>query len=96
VVGKKKYVYDIWGDSVNTASRLESTAAIGMINVSESTYENTQEFFEFHSRGKVLAKSKGRIQMYALSRIRPELAEDDKGTKPNERFWRLYKGLRSD
>jgi class 3 adenylate cyclase len=64
VVGKNKFAYDIWGDAVNIASRMESSGEPGFINVSDTTYELAKEHFEFEYRGKVHAKNKGDIDMY--------------------------------
>jgi adenylate cyclase len=70
IVGVKKFQYDIWGDTVNTASRMESSGEIGKVNISETTYEllkNDPEF-EFDYRGKIEAKGKGKIKMYFISK----------------------------
>ncbi|MFN3530152.1 MAG: adenylate/guanylate cyclase domain-containing protein [Bacteroidia bacterium] len=69
IVGVKKFQYDIWGDTVNTASRIESSGEVGKVNVSQSTYELLKEdqAFEFESRGKVAAKGKGEIEMLFVS-----------------------------
>jgi class 3 adenylate cyclase len=64
IVGMKKYVYDIWGDTVNTAARMEQTSEIGKINITGSTYELVKDSFECEYRGKVDAKNKGKIDMY--------------------------------
>jgi adenylate cyclase len=64
IVGIKKFAYDIWGDAVNTASRMESSGEIGKVNISGSTYELVRDKFTFDYRGKVLAKNKGEIDMY--------------------------------
>lgn len=66
IVGVRKYVYDIWGDTVNTAARLESSSSPGKINVSESTYQLVKDRFSFTFRGKIGAKNKGNINMYFL------------------------------
>ena len=68
IVGIKKFAYDIWGDTVNIASRMESSGAPGKINVSESTYELVKDRFYFISRGKVEAKNKGLISMYFVEK----------------------------
>lgn len=66
IVGVKKFQYDIWGDTVNTASRMESTGEVGKVNISSSTYEIVKDnnIFKFEYRGKVEAKHKGAIDMY--------------------------------
>ena len=66
IVGVKKFAYDIWGDTVNTAARLEQNSEAGKINVSNSTYELAKNHFNFESRGKIPAKNKGMIEMYFL------------------------------
>ncbi len=70
IVGVKKFAYDIWGDTVNTASRMESSSSAGKINVSEATYQLTSDKFIFTSRGKIEAKHKGFIDMYFVDGIR--------------------------
>jgi class 3 adenylate cyclase/tetratricopeptide (TPR) repeat protein len=64
IVGLKKYAYDIWGDTVNTASRMESSGEAGKINISGSTYELIKDDFTCTPRGKVMAKNKGEVEMY--------------------------------
>jgi class 3 adenylate cyclase len=64
IVGKKKFAYDIWGDTVNIASRMESSSEPGKINISGSTYEFIKDQFECTYRGKIHAKNKGEIDMY--------------------------------
>lgn len=69
IIGVKKFQYDIWGDTVNTASRMESNSEVGKINISGETFEfikNDPEF-SFVSRGKIPAKGKGEIEMYFVS-----------------------------
>ncbi|MFM8349399.1 MAG: adenylate/guanylate cyclase domain-containing protein, partial [Bacteroidota bacterium] len=64
VVGKRKYAYDIWGDAVNIASRMESTGQPGKVNISAATYERIKQHFIFEYRGKLAAKNVGEIDMY--------------------------------
>ncbi|TAE13109.1 MAG: hypothetical protein EAZ95_11650 [Bacteroidetes bacterium] len=64
VVGDYKFAYDIWGDDVNTASRMESSGEAGKINISHTTYEIVKNNFICTHRGKINAKSKGEIDMY--------------------------------
>lgn len=68
VVGKKKFAYDIWGDAVNLASRMESSGEAGKVNISETTYELVKHYFECEYRGKVKAKNKGEVDMYFVNR----------------------------
>lgn len=68
VVGKKKYAYDIWGDTVNIASRMESNGEVGKVNVSAATYELVKDQFVCTYRGKIEAKNKGLIDMYFLEK----------------------------
>lgn len=64
IVGIKKFAYDIWGDTVNTAARLESEGKIGKVNISQNTFELVQDQFTCSYRGKIPAKNKGEIDMY--------------------------------
>ncbi len=64
VVGKKKYAYDIWGSTVNIASRMESNGTPGRVNISAHTYEIIKDRFECSHRGKIFAKSLGELDMY--------------------------------
>ncbi len=64
IVGVKKFAYDIWGDTVNMASRMESNSEAGKINISQATYELVKDAFKCSARGKIHAKGKGEIEMY--------------------------------
>ncbi len=70
IVGVKKFAYDIWGDTVNIASRMESSGEVGQVNISESTYAlvKNETGLTFTSRGKVQAKGKGEMEMYFVHR----------------------------
>ncbi len=69
IVGVKKFQYDIWGDTVNTAARMESSGEIGKVNISEDTYKLIKDDsqFNFEARGKIVAKGKGELKMYFVS-----------------------------
>jgi class 3 adenylate cyclase/tetratricopeptide (TPR) repeat protein len=71
IVGVKKFAYDIWGDTVNTAARMESSSEAGKINLSGATYERLKAEFDCTYRGKIAAKNKGEIDMYFLNGRRP-------------------------
>ncbi len=70
IVGVKKFQYDIWGDTVNTASRMESSGEIGKVNISQDTYAHIKDdpHFSFEARGKIKAKGKGKIDMYFVTK----------------------------
>jgi adenylate cyclase len=68
VVGKKKYAYDIWGSTVNIASRMESNGEPGLINISAATYEQIREHYDCVHRGKIFAKNIGEIDMYFVDK----------------------------
>jgi class 3 adenylate cyclase/Tfp pilus assembly protein PilF len=70
IIGIKKFAYDIWGDTVNIASRMESSGEPGKINISGSTYELVKDEFNCVYRGKVKAKNKGEIDMYFVESIK--------------------------
>jgi len=76
IVGIKKFQYDVWDDTVNTASRMESTGEVGKVNISQSIYELIQAaersrgapLFNFIHRGKIKAKGKGEMNMYFVTK----------------------------
>ena len=70
VVGRKKFTYDIWGDAVNVAARMESNGVAGRIALSESTYHRVKDQFECEHHGHIEAKNKGLLDMYFLHRIK--------------------------
>jgi adenylate cyclase len=84
VVGQKKLSYDIWGDTVNTASRMESSGGAGKINISGTTHEFVKDFFDCEFRGKMPVKYKGELEMYFVNGIIPELRDENNG--PNRKF----------
>lgn len=70
IVGVKKFQYDVWGDTVNTASRIESSGTVGKVNISESLYQliKDSDCFDFEFRGNIYAKGKGNINMYFVEK----------------------------
>lgn len=68
VVGRKKYAYDIWGNTVNIASRMESNGEIGKVNISAATFELVRSDFKCEHRGKISAKNVGEIDMYFVGK----------------------------
>jgi adenylate cyclase len=71
VIGRKKFIYDLWGDTVNTASRMESHGQPGRIHVTARTQGRLQSEYEFESRGEIEIKGKGRMTTYFLVGRRP-------------------------
>jgi guanylate cyclase len=70
VIGRKRFLYDLWGDAVNTASRMESHGAPGRIQITRATYELLGDEFECERRGTVEVKGKGRLETWYLVRRR--------------------------
>lgn len=86
VVGKRRFTFDIWGDAVNVAQRLEAACTPGRINIAASTSHYVGKLFETEPRGALEVKGKPPTEMYFLTRIRPEYSADAEGATPNERF----------
>ncbi len=95
VIGKKKFAYDVWGDTVNTAARMESSGVPGSINISKATFELIKDFFAVQYRGKVTAKNKGEVDMYLVTGIKDELSQDPIGLLPNDIFNQVYFAIES-
>lgn len=85
-IGRKNVSFDIWGDTVNIASRMESSGTAGKINITGVTYELIKDFFECDYRGKMPIKYKGETDMYFVRRIKPSLSKDEFGIFPNKEF----------
>jgi class 3 adenylate cyclase len=92
ISGKKKVNYDIKGDTVNTASRVETVSDNGTILISVMTYELVKEFFDCEYFGKLPVKYKGDLQMYKVKGLKPEFSVNGEGVLPNESF-RIKFGL---
>lgn len=67
IVGKRKYAFDVWGDTVNLASRMESAGEIGRVNISAYTFDLVKSAYRCEYRGKIAAKGKGDMDMYFVS-----------------------------
>jgi len=72
VVGTHKFAYDIWGDTVNVASRMETLSNPGRINISENTYELVKDVFSCKYRGEIEVKNRGMMKMYFVNGIKDE------------------------
>ncbi len=94
VVGRNKLSYDIWGSTVNTASRMESSGKAGQINISGNTFMLVSDYFDCTYRGKMPVKNKGDIKMYFVKGIKPKLSVDMKGIVPNKDFLTLLQLIR--
>ena len=92
VIGEKKFAYDVWGDTVNTASRMESSGTPGKINISGATYALVKDFFDCEFRGKVNAKNKGEIDMYYVNGLKMEYSKEGDKKTPNGTFWKEVYG----
>lgn len=95
IIGKERFSYDVWGDAVNIAQRLEASSLPYEINISRSTYEKVKYFFKCDYRGKHAIKNRGFIDMFFVKRIHPKLSKDEEGYIPNERFFELYYKLKN-
>jgi class 3 adenylate cyclase len=69
IVGLKKFAYDIWGDTVNTAARMEQHGQVGKVNISQASYELLRDEFACSYRGELEAKHKGKMGMYFAERL---------------------------
>jgi adenylate cyclase len=86
VIGKSKFAYDVWGDTVNIASRICSWAEPGRVNISAITYERVKEYFDCSYRGELEAKNIGLVGMYHVDKIKPQYSMGEAGIKPNKEF----------
>jgi class 3 adenylate cyclase len=80
VIGRKRFLYDLWGDAVNTASRMESHGTPGQIQVTRNTYELLKDEFALERRGTVTVKGKGEMETWYLVGRREDLLRRAAGT----------------
>jgi guanylate cyclase len=78
VIGRKRFLYDLWGDAVNTASRMESHGAAGRIQITRATYQFLADEFECEPRGSITVKGKGEIDTWYLIRPRSDRSDGDR------------------
>jgi len=95
VIGEQRFTYDLWGDTVNTASRMESGGEAGRINISATTFQLLEPYFECTPRGSIAVKNRTAVEMYFLERLRPEYSADPAGLTPNERFQQAREQLQN-
>jgi class 3 adenylate cyclase len=79
VIGKYKFSFDVWGDSVNVAARCEENSIANHINISEDFYQKIKPYFDTTPRGQINIKNRGEIKMHYLNRIKPEFCLDNEG-----------------
>ena len=78
VIGRKRFLYDLWGDAVNTASRMESQGTPGRIQITQATYELLKDEFDMQARGTVEVKGKGGMETWYLLGLRHSATQADR------------------
>jgi adenylate cyclase len=95
IVGHQKIAFDIWGHTVNVASRIESVSKGGLITVSRAMYDNSRDFFDFDFLGEQELKGIGQYDLYSLTGLKQGLYAKDSGKLvPNMNFFKLFEALR--
>lgn len=90
VLGEERFNFDIWGDTVNIAQRMEANGEADKVNISQDIFEQTKDFFDFEYRGKIPVKGKGEMEMYFVLRVKEELSVGRKGRTPDLNFLQKY------
>jgi adenylate cyclase len=85
VIGLKKFIYDLWGDAVNIASRMESSGLPGKIQVTQVTYEYLKDQYILEKRGAIAVKGKGEMETYWLVGRKPTIVNPSKLKIHNDR-----------
>ncbi len=96
VVGTKKISFDIWGDTVNIASRMEATGEVGQVNISDVTHEMVHQYFDCELKGKIPVKYKGDIGLYIVKGLKPEYSIENSNVIPNKNFITKLQMIRFD
>lgn len=96
ILGKKKISYDLKGDTVNIASRIESASENNMVYISALTYELVKDYFVCEYKGRIPVKIQGEIEMYTVKGFRPELSMDGLGLQQNARFRAKFQLVKYD
>ena len=91
VVGKNKFTYDVWGDSVNVAARMESAGEAGQVNISEGTYQHVKNYFDCDPSRTLDEKNKGQMAMHFLTALKSEYSAD--GVTANENLKKAITGV---
>ena len=91
VVGKNKFTYDVWGDSVNVAARMESAGEAGKVNISEGTYQRVKNYFDCGPSRTMDVKNKGQMAMHFLTALKSEYSAD--GVTANENLKKAITGV---
>ena len=94
LVGKKRFTYDIWGDAVNVAARLEANSEAGRINVSDRVYRQMSPYFDFTKQGAIDVKNKGPMPMYFLDRLKDIYSEDNTGRTASQKLLSMSNPMR--
>ena len=91
IVGNIRLAYDVWGSSVNLAQRMEMLGEPGKVTITGHTFQQIEPYFECDYKGKALTKSRTKVDMYVVQRIKPELSVQGEGLIPNSRFEEIKK-----
>jgi adenylate cyclase len=93
VVGRKKYIYDVWGETVNTAARIQQDGVIGRVNISGNTHTYIKDYFECEFRGQICPKHSTPQDAYFVDRLKTNYASDRLGLTYNESFTKVLNAL---
>jgi len=95
VLGKRKFTYDVFGNTVNNASRVQGASRPGRVTVSRSTWDLVQDFFDAEDRGVVKVKNGEELELFSIQRFKEQYSLDSDGTMPNLAFAKQYDLIKS-